>query len=232
MLEDFRDGKELTHAQKFALITNLRFIRGGEKWFLSVLSKQDKKSHEKWTSDIKYIRGYRPMRCQKEFCPYFEMCSNAGTIIDTISMDRKVYSDTPKYYSIEEANECLRANLETAYKSNIQGIHLIPAQTALGKTTAYIELIEKYRKTKFLVALPTDILKNQVAKDLEFKMPNKVFVTPSIHRNVLIEVWETLPISSALALTAFSYICLVLVGNLNSLTLPIFVCFTTCSLYS
>lgn len=187
LLDDFKDRKELTHEQKFALITNLRFIENGQNWFLSVLSEQDKESYEKWSRDVKYMKAYRPMRCREEFCPYFQNCNNAGTIVDTLSLDRKVQIDAPKYYSIEESNEYLRTNLETAYKSSMQGIHLIPAQTALGKTTAYIELVKRFRQTKFLIALPTNILKEQVAKDLSFEIPDEVFMTPSIHGNVLIE---------------------------------------------
>lgn len=186
LLEDFKNGKELDHFQKFALITNLRFITGGEKWFLTILSKQNEESYEKWIRAVSYMKGYRPMRCQKEICPYWENCDNAGTILDTLFLDRKVYREAQKYYSLDEASKCLRTNLENAFQSTMKGIHLIPAQTALGKTTAYIQMVKKYKGIKFLIALPTNILKNQVWEELYREIPGDVFVTPSIHGNALI----------------------------------------------
>ena len=45
-------------------------------------------------------------------------------------------------------------------------MHLIKAQTAIGKTTQYIDLITRHPECKFLIALPTNILKKQVMNDL------------------------------------------------------------------
>ena len=47
-------------------------------------------------------------------------------------------------------------------------------------------MVKKYKGIKFLIALPTNILKNQVWEELYREIPGDVFVTPSIHGNALI----------------------------------------------
>lgn len=186
LLNDFKEGYELDHAAKFALITNLMYINGGQKLFLDTLYEYDQDSHEKWKRNMPYLKAYKPQRCQETFCPYYPNCENAGTIVDTLALDRKIFIEPISYVSLEEATKCLNDNLEKAYRSPYQGIHLISAQTAIGKTTAYIELIRKYSDIKFIVALPTNILKEEVADRLNTVIPNDVYMTASIHGNIFI----------------------------------------------
>lgn len=129
------------------------------------------------------------MRCSLSFCPYYASCINAGTIVDTLELDRKIYKmKEEEYYTVEEAWECLKSNLYRAFNSGNVGIHLIKAQTALGKTTAYIQLIKENPGVRFLIALPTNILKEQVAKDIIYSGLHKedVFVTASVQGNCFI----------------------------------------------
>lgn len=164
LLNDFNCGKELEHLARFALLTNLRHIIGSQKHFFEILEEYyETEIYEKWKRDIRYMADYYPQRCSEEFCPYCEECNHAGTIVDTLAMDRKIYREEEQYYSLEEAAECLKENLEQAFLSYAFGIHLIRAQTAIGKTTAYIDLIMKYPGKKFLIALPTNVLKREVA---------------------------------------------------------------------
>lgn len=187
LLNDFTKGELLHHDQRFAILTNLLHINGGQKYFFETLRKYGFGDQDKWSSDVKYMKGYLPQRCSKSFCPYYEKCQNAGTMIDTLAADRKIYYDEEIYYSLEEATECLKDNLETAYERNGNGIHLIKAQTAMGKTTAYINLILEHPEAKFIIALPTNELKKQVYGDLIITMPKgDVFMTSSIHGNMLI----------------------------------------------
>lgn len=110
---------------------------------------------------------YNPSRCSHDNCPYYTTCNQQGNIIKTISNKRKVKRIAEKnYYSLEEAVAELKQSLEQAYRSIGSGIHLIKAQTSIGKTTQYIDLIAKHPESKFLIALPTNILKKQVKEDL------------------------------------------------------------------
>lgn len=187
LLNDFSNGNYLWHNQKFAIIANLRHVNGGKKYFFDVLRKYGYGDYDKWNRDLYYMNGYMPQRCSESFCPYYDKCESAGTILETIASDRKIYCEEEIYYSLEEATECLKNNLETAFERIGDGIHLIKAQTAIGKTTAYINLIASHPATRFIVALPTNSLKEQVYKDLITKIPKEeVFMTASIHGNLLI----------------------------------------------
>lgn len=195
LLDDFLNGENLNHSMKFAIITNLMFINGGIKCFLDTLKKYgDYDSVNKWEKDLKYMSLYRPKRCSGEFCPYYEKCHHQGTIRDTLAVDRKVRrTGNDVFYSLDETVECLRETLEKAYLCNAKGVHLIKAQTSIGKTTQYIDLISKHKEGKFLIALPTNILKRQVAEDLKLAGISKseIFVTPSMNDSIFFQdEWE------------------------------------------
>lgn len=188
LLNDFLSGEDVGHAAKFAIATNLRGIRGGEKKFLETIMAYDMESYDKWKKDMKYMRVYKPQSCSHDFCPYYGECSQAGTIIETLAMDRKVRCRNKEMLvSIKEAAVCLRQNLDKAFHSGSKRIYLIKAQTALGKTSAYMDLIEKNRMCKFIVALPTNRLKEQVVRDLRYRLPEQeVFMTLSVDNSYLI----------------------------------------------
>ena len=168
LLNDFNSGRELEHNARFALLTNLRHIASGQKNFFKILEQYyDRATYEKWKKDVRYMADYHPQRCSEEFCPYYQECNHAGTIVETLAMDRKVRREEKEtYFSLEEARKCLEENLEKAFLSSAFGMHLIRAQTSIGKTTAYIHLIKRYSEKKFIIALPTNLLKKEVAERL------------------------------------------------------------------
>lgn len=195
LLDDFLSGIEVNHQEKYIIITNLRHINGGEKMFLGTLEKYyDEETLEKWKTALKYMCGYKPMRCSADVCPYFASCYQSGTILDTLSTNRKVYKTREEvYYPLEEAVTCLKENLEAAYRHHGIGIHLIKAQTSIGKTTQYIDLIRRYSKDRFLIALPTNILKKQVTEDLERSgiAKTEIFMTSSVSDSAFFkDEWE------------------------------------------
>ncbi len=188
LLHDFMTGEDLDHNAKFAIITNLLYVNGGQKCFLDVLERGgDTESYKKWKKNLYYLRGYLPTRCSEQFCLYCQNCENAGTIVDTLALDRKVYRQPEQYYSIDEAYQCLLDNLNEAFLSDKIGIHMIKGQTAIGKTTAYMELLVKHPETRFLIAVPTNKLKEQIKKDLLSSIDEKeIFVTASVRDNCFI----------------------------------------------
>lgn len=189
LLDEFRRGVTLPHEARFAILTNLLHVSGGQKLFMDVTETfYGEKEYDKWLRDVKYMKGYHSCRCSGSFCLYYDSCENAGTIVDTLALDRKVYRTEERYYSCEEALECLVDNLQKAFVCHWAGVHLIKAQTALGKTTAYINLIRNNPGKKFLIALPTNILKEQVAEDLISYnlLKEDVFVTASVKGNCFI----------------------------------------------
>lgn len=189
LLDDFISGIELGHDQRFAVLTNFMQASGGVKYFFEIMEEfYDNDSVEKWRGYVCYMKGYRPRRCSGQFCPYYENCENAGTIADTIARDRKVYRKTAEYHSLEKAAECMEDNLYRAYRAGGIGIHLIKAQTGIGKTAAYIRLVKNNPDGKFIVAVPTTDLKKEICgRFIKAGIPDEdIFVTKNIGRNALI----------------------------------------------
>ncbi len=189
LFNDFKSGNQLDHNTRFAIYTNLINIYGGENYFFKVTDKYyEKATFQEWKKEAKYINDFSPKRCAPDFCPYFDICEHEGTMVDTLMMDRQVYLRTEEYVPIEEAEKCLRENLYHAFQSADTGIHLIKAQTGLGKTSAYVRLIADNPADRFLIALPTNSLKEEVWKTLiNIGIPESdIFMTVSVHGNAFI----------------------------------------------
>lgn len=189
LLNDFKSGIDLGHDARFAICTNLIQIHGGEKYFFKITEKYyEEETYQKWKADMKFIRDYFPKRCSPDFCPYFNICEHEGTIVDTLLMDRQVYLRKETYVTVDEAEKCLRGNLQDAFCSTESGMHLIKAQTGLGKTREYVRLIADNQAERFLIALPTNQLKEEVKKRLVNNgVPERdIFMTASVHGNAFI----------------------------------------------
>ena len=112
LLDDFKNGADLEHDAKLAILTNMLHIDSGIKFFLDILEESgDFDSYQKWKRNVKYLKGYHPQQCSKSFCPYYSFCENAGTIVNTLARDRQVFCNEERYYSLEEAVECFEENL-------------------------------------------------------------------------------------------------------------------------
>lgn len=189
LYNDFREGKWLAHDKRFCIFTNLMYINGGRKYFLELTREiYGEGTYGEWEKRQKYYKGYHPQRCSPECCPYFADCENNGTIIATMEMDRKVYCGETEYVKMDEAEECLWLNLQNAFRDVGNGIHLIKAQTGLGKTSMYIRLIAENPESRFLIALPTNSLKEEVGNSLICNgiAKESIFMTASVHGNPFI----------------------------------------------
>jgi len=186
LYDDFKSGIELSFDEKFAIATNLININGGRKHFLGIIRQTyGEDSFGRWERHLKYMKGYYPKRCSEEFCPYYKECVHENTIVDTLAMDRKVYQGKVDYVSIKDAANKLEMNIYNAFHSIEKGVHLIKAQTGLGKTTAYINLIRENQGNRFLIALPTNALKKEVGEKMRNSgIPaDNIYITPSINGN-------------------------------------------------
>lgn len=189
LYNEFREGKFIDHDARFALFTNFLYINGGIKHFMETMQKfYSEESYEKWKKYPSYCKGYHPHNCTGDFCPYYGKCENEGSIIKTMRMDRRIYCEPEEYVSMEEAEKCLQENLREAFGSVDSGMHLIMAQTGLGKTRAYVRLAAENPRHKFLIALPTNSLKEEVRRALlSSGIPEKsIFMTASVHGNPFI----------------------------------------------
>lgn len=178
---DFLKQPHISHKERFFLLTNMIHMKGGKKRFLSVSEKKGY-DRNKWRFYAKYVkdRGYRPQGCDG-VCSYADTCEHKTNLVLTLKTGISIIrTEEETYYPIEEVYQNIRNNLNEAIKEKRQGIYLIPAQTAIGKTEAYCNKIRDCEDQKFIVAVPTNKLKWEVAERLRQRQVMDIFVTPSL----------------------------------------------------
>lgn len=157
--------RDLEHDEKFILATNLRFIKGGKTWFFEALPEH----HSKWKSHWKYNvdNDYMPSGCNKG-CPYAEQCGSSTIYSKCGSKIRKL-SNLDTYLPLANCQEQLKICLREAVDAEDDNIYVIKAQTALGKTEAYCNIIQESPDKQFIIAVPTCKLQAEVVQRLKYK---------------------------------------------------------------
>lgn len=157
--------RDLEHDEKFILATNLRFIKGGKTWFFEALPEH----HSKWKSHWKYNvdNDYMPSGCNKG-CPYAEQCGSSTIYSKCGSKIRKL-SNLDTYLPLDSCQEQLKTCLREAVDAEDDNIYVIKAQTALGKTEAYCNIIQESPDKQFIIAVPTCKLQAEVVQRLKYK---------------------------------------------------------------
>ena len=102
------------------------------------------------------------MQC-KHFCPYAESCSHNTNMLTTTKIKRSeiLRSENIEYSAVDEVYADLENSFCKAINSDDNRIHLIRAETAIGKTQIYINYLSKSDKP-CIIAVPTNILKRDV----------------------------------------------------------------------
>lgn len=182
LLRDFINGKDLHHELEFLLATNLINIKGGRQLFEDNMKKMDKLT-PKWKYDLKRmsLKGYKPEQCikSKVTCPYYEKCKASSLYAKASQKIRKLES-IEDFYEIKNCEDDLRKFLENAVNAKDLDIHVINAQTALGKTEQYAEIVKNQTDKKFLIAASTIKLQHELAERIEAKGV-KCEITESIY---------------------------------------------------
>jgi len=176
LFDDFYK-KDLPHEYKFLLATNLIYVKGGKTFFFDGLIDH----YEKWEVDWKYIKefNYHPQGCQNAGCPYWDKC-RCRTLYEKLSSRVVRVSPEEPYISLQQAEGLLHQLISDALKKTDNGIHLVAAQTALGKTTAYCRIAENWQETKpLMIVVPTIKLQGQVYDDLKYTVKD-LLVTPNV----------------------------------------------------
>lgn len=168
LYSDFINTPHIHHKERFLLLTNLLHISGGVKRFKSLIEKKGYDKNE-WRFYAKYIkdRGYKPQSCEGN-CPYADQCNHAVNMVNTVKQKDQIEKTGVEiqYHKVDEVYNFIESCLRDALESTVQGVYLIPAQTAAGKTEAYCNLISEERERRFLVAVPTNRLKQEVGDRL------------------------------------------------------------------
>lgn len=168
LYRDFKIEPHISHQERFLLMLNLIHIIGGRKQFLDIIKKKNY-NRKKWEFYIKYAkdRGYKPQSCDGN-CPYAEECQHKENMVNTISIKEKIkkMKGVDNYNAIEEVYDYVNHCLYAAINSREKGMYLIPAQTAIGKTRAYCDIVCRESDNRFLIAVPTNRLKKEIEKRL------------------------------------------------------------------
>ena len=160
--------EHLHHNLKFLLATNLQYIRGGKSLFMDGIEEEETESRKNWKMEWKQIKsyGYKPQGCMKGGCPYAEKC-NVDSLYSKLTWKIIPLRKKESYVTLEDAQNELRQYLREAVEAKDRGIHLIKAQTALGKTQAYCELASEKSDQAFMFVVPTLDLQDEIVKRLE-----------------------------------------------------------------
>lgn len=169
LYKNFVDGTYYYYySELFFLATNLCNIDGGKKHFLNVLNtSQNNKCisyfQNNWKSICNMIinHDYQPTSCSK--CIYANTCDHGKNMILTSKIPDNVIKivKEPLLYTIEEAENSLQDEFYQAINSFDNDIHVIKAQTGLGKTNLYLNFLKTAEKP-YIIAVPTNELKNEI----------------------------------------------------------------------
>lgn len=152
-----------SYDEKQFLASNIRYMEKWKDLFLPYVSEQ--KSF--WKKKIQYLNLIcaSPMKC---ICPYGGQC-NCSTLLEKMTQKIQQTGHPKEYVPIGKAEIQLKRMLFQCYGQKDEDIHLIKAQTSLGKTTAYIKLAkeaEMMDEKPLMIVVNTNKLKSQVTADL------------------------------------------------------------------
>jgi hypothetical protein len=185
LFRDFESGeRKLHHAELFGISTNITHVETGIDVFIETLSRHQNLygCSKEWGYYLKYNKeqGYNKMACVK-FCPYCDTCRHGTNILSSIRPKLKM-EKLPNFEEvfcpIETVQEEVKREVIKAINANDKMFHIIKAQTAIGKTETFLELMETLDLV-FLIAVPTNKLKQDIY-NRAVKKGLQVMKTPSL----------------------------------------------------
>lgn len=189
LFREFETGeRDMTHDELFALATNLIQVETGLRRFKEIQAEHpefyDNERREKWNRHLSYIRQqeYKPFSCDN-FCPYHEKCNHGTNILSTVrpkpGMMERIPGYSEEFYSLEEVQDDTYKAISKAYHAEDSMVHIIKSQVGAGKSYSYLQLMAENPDDRFLVAAPTNLLKNELYHKA-IQMDIEVCKTPSL----------------------------------------------------
>lgn len=170
LYRDFVDGTEYYYyPELFHIAANLINIEKGKKEFLRILNAPENEHctsyhNRNWNVilNILIAMNYQPQGCNS--CPYASECLHTKNMILTAKPGHSTILQTTRkeYVPIKEAEDDLKEKFLQAVYSDYQGVHIIKAQTGIGKTNLYLDYLSQSTDRTFLIAVPTHKLKMEV----------------------------------------------------------------------
>lgn len=205
LFREFESGeRDMTHDELFGLATNLRHVETGVQQFRVIQAKHpefyDDVRRAEWNRHLKYNDDveYKPQQCNS-YCPYRKGCNHGTNILSTARLKRGVMERIPRYHeefhSIEDVQQDTYDAISRAYRAADSKVHIIKSQVGAGKSYSYLQLMAENPDDRFLIAAPTNLLKNELYQKAR-QMGIEVRKTPSLEeikdeiKDVSSEVWE------------------------------------------
>lgn len=191
LFKEFETGeRDMSHDELFGLTTNLKQVESGIQRFKEIQAEHpefyDDERREKWERHLSYIRQqeYKPYSCDS-FCPYCKECNHGTNILSTVrpkpGMMERLPGYSEKFYSIEDVQDDTYEAISKAYHAEDSNIHIIKSQTGAGKFYSYLQLMSENPDHRFLVAAPTNLLKDEIYNKAK-RMGIAVCKTPSLEQ--------------------------------------------------
>lgn len=188
LYRDFVDGNVYYYyPELFHIATNFINIEKGKNEFLSILKSPDNADYEayhkrNWGAIVNILiaMDYQPQGCNN--CLHASECLHGKNMILTAKPGKSTILQTVKkeYVTIEEAEYDLKEKFMQAVYSENPGVHIIKAQTGIGKTNLYLDYLFHDKNRKFLIAVPTHKLKTEVYRKAISKGINNIAYTPEM----------------------------------------------------
>lgn len=169
LYQDFRNDIWLKHESNFLILTNLLQIEGGYSFFMKHIEANYTEEYpKKWNNQWNYCvsNEYHAQRCTNATCPYYGKSCSGSLMLERITGRIVPIDNGMKYVSLADAENALSESLQNALSMTENGMYLIQAQTGIGKTRQYIELVSKM-DSPCMIAVPTNILKHEVFRKLQ-----------------------------------------------------------------
>ena len=187
LFRSFYDGTEYYYyPELFLIATNLCNVEKGKRVFMDILSSPQNSQYmayreRNWSVTLNTIikSDYQPQSCDR--CQYADSCNHLKNMILTAKPSKRDIRiiEKPDYCTIEEAEESLRVNYYKAINAVDSNIHIINAQTGIGKTHLYLNYMRNTDKP-LLIAVPTHRLKMEVYMKAMNIGVEKVAYTPEM----------------------------------------------------
>ncbi len=190
LFHEFVTGKrKLNHDELFGIATNLIQIETGTKYFMGIRSEYpelytDDDKNEKWRSDLSYMEqnDYYPQSCDN-YCPYHKECGHCKNILKTVHTERgsmeKITGYHEEFVSMEEMQDDVYDAISNAFYAGGKKFYVIKAMTGAGKSYSYLKLMQENPDTRFIIAVPTNLLKGEIFRKAK-NQGIKAMMTPSL----------------------------------------------------
>lgn len=206
LYQEFESGsRDMSHPEIFGILNNLINADSGSTRFKEILLKHpklyDSDRRAEWERHLSYNskNDYKPSSCDN-FCPYKNECNHGKNILSTVRPKHGMMERIPGYReefsSLEEMQNDTYEAISRAFHATDSRIYIIKSVVGSGKSYSYLQLMEENPGVQFLIAAPTNLLKNELCNRAE-KNGVDVRKTPSLEEikdDIPCDVWEHIQI--------------------------------------